>query len=120
MTFRNRQSYVKAIKSKFVTIKANLDATDPSPKFEKTVNFENLFLGSFIFKTSKCNSLLKIQIDPYLEDAKCFKCNNRSFFFCRNEYCLDYYCENCWKTNHDMIGNGEHQSLSRQNKPNHG
>ena len=65
-------------------------------------------------------AFVKIQIDPYLEDAKCFKCNNRSFFFCRNEYCLDYYCENCWKTNHDMISNGEHQSLSRQNKPNHG
>lgn len=94
VTFRNRQSYVKAIKSKFVRIKANLEATDPSPKFEKT-----------------------IQIDPYLEDAKCFKCNNRSYYFCRNECCLDYYCENCWKTNHDMVGNGEHQSLSRQNKP---
>lgn len=94
VTFRNRASYVKAIKSKFVTIKANLEIHDPSPKFEKT-----------------------IQIDPYLEDAKCFKCNNRSYYFCRNENCLDYYCENCWKTNHDMIGNGEHLSLSRQNKP---
>lgn len=93
VTFRNRQSYVKAIKSKFVAIKANLEQTDPSPKFEKT-----------------------IQIDPYLEDAKCFKCNNRSLYFCRNEFCLDYYCENCWKTNHDIVGNGEHQSLSRQNK----
>jgi len=97
VTFRNRQSYVKAIKSKFVTIKANLDSSDPSPKFEKT-----------------------IQIDPYLEDAKCFKCSNRSNYFCRNENCLDYYCESCWRTNHDMIGNGEHLSLSRQNKPNHG
>lgn len=94
VTFRNRASYVKAIKSKFVTIKANLEIHDPSPKFEKT-----------------------IQIDPYLEDAKCFKCNNRSYYFCRNENCLDYYCENCWKNNHDMIGNGEHLSLSRQNKP---
>jgi cytoplasmic polyadenylation element-binding protein len=94
VTFRHRQSYVKAIKSKFVTIKANQEPIDPSPKFEKT-----------------------IQIDPYLEDAKCSKCANRSYFFCRNENCLDYYCENCWKTNHDMIGNDDHQSLSRQNKP---
>ena len=39
VTFRNRQSYVMAIKSKFVTIKANLESTDPSPKFEKTVRF---------------------------------------------------------------------------------
>ena len=37
VTFKNRQSYVKAIKAKFVTIKANLDPNDPSPKFEKTV-----------------------------------------------------------------------------------
>lgn len=95
VTFRNRASYVKAIKSKFVTIRANQESNDPSPKFEKT-----------------------IQIDPYLEDAKCCKCGtNRSYFFCRNEFCLDYYCEGCWKTNHNMINNGEHQSLSRQNKP---
>lgn len=38
VTFRNRASYVKAIKSKFVTIKANLEIHDPSPKFEKTVS----------------------------------------------------------------------------------
>ena len=39
VTFKNRQSYVKAISAKFVTIKANLDPHDPSPKFEKTVRF---------------------------------------------------------------------------------
>ena len=38
VTFRNRQSYVKAIRSKFVKIKANLNSSDPSPKFEKTVS----------------------------------------------------------------------------------
>jgi hypothetical protein len=38
VTFRSRQSYLKAIKAKYVTIKANLDPTDPSPKFEKTVS----------------------------------------------------------------------------------
>ena len=37
VTFRNRQSYVKAIKAKFVSIKANPGANDPTPKFEKTV-----------------------------------------------------------------------------------
>jgi len=93
VTFRNRQSYVKAIKSKYVTIKANLDPSDPSPKFEKT-----------------------IQIDPYLEDAKCCKCDNKSSLFCRNENCLDYFCMNCWTFSHDTKNNGEHQSLSRQNK----
>lgn len=97
VTFRNRQSYIKAIKAKFVTIKANMDASDPSPKFEKT-----------------------IQIDPYLEDAKCCKCDNRSVYFCRNEFCLDYYCSHCWTFKHDTKGNGEHLYLSRQNKPNHG
>jgi cytoplasmic polyadenylation element-binding protein len=96
VTFRNRQSYVKAIKSKYVSIKANLDPTDPSPKFEKT-----------------------IQIDPYLEDAKCCKCENKSYYFCRNENCLDYYCMNCWQYRHDTKNNGEHQSISRQNKQNY-
>lgn len=93
VTFRNRSSYLKANKSKFVTIKANLDPNDPSPKFEKT-----------------------IQIDPYLEDAKCCKCDGKSFHFCRNENCLDYYCPNCWQFRHDTKNNGEHTSLSRQNK----
>lgn len=93
VTFRNRASYVKAIKSKFVTIKANLEVNDPSPKFEKT-----------------------IQIDPYLEDAKCCKCQSKSQFFCRNEFCLDYYCHACWNFNHDRTRGGDHQGLSRQNK----
>jgi hypothetical protein len=42
VTFRNRQSYIKAIKAKFVTIKANLEVNDPSPKFEKTVSWDRL------------------------------------------------------------------------------
>jgi len=96
VTFRNRQSYVKAISSKYVTIKANQEATDPSPKFEKT-----------------------IQIDPYLEDAKCWKCDGKSVYFCRNENCLDYYCLNCWAYKHDTKNNGEHQAMSRQNKQNY-
>ena len=49
VTFKNRQSYVKAISAKFVTIKANLDPSDPSPKFEKTVPF---FLDLFFFFTT--------------------------------------------------------------------
>jgi len=91
VTFRNRESYVKAIKAKFVTIIANSNETDPSPKFEKT-----------------------IQIDPYLEEAVCCKCPNKSTCFCRNEACLDYYCDQCWKLNHDTNTNtGEHLALSR-------
>jgi cytoplasmic polyadenylation element-binding protein len=98
VTFKNRASYVKAISAKFVTIKANMDPNDPSPKFEKT-----------------------IQIDPYLEDAKCCQCDDKSQFFCRNENCLDYFCQQCWIHKHDQsIGNGEHVPLSRQNKTNHG
>lgn len=69
VTFRNRQSYLKAIKAKFVSIKVNHGINDPTPKFEKT-----------------------IQIDPYLEEARCSKCSSRSIYFCRNEYCLDYFC----------------------------
>lgn len=97
VTFRNRQSYVKAIKARFISIRANLEPSDPSPKFEKT-----------------------IQMDPYLEDAKCSKCDNKSYYFCRNEICLDYYCTQCWTYRHDTKTNGEHLSLTRQNKPNHG
>ena len=93
VTFRHRSSYVKAIKSKFVSIKANQEPNDPSPKFEKT-----------------------IQIDPYLEDAKCCKCQLKSQLFCRNELCLDYYCQVCWNCNHDKSRGGEHNGLSRQNK----
>jgi len=99
VTFRNRDSYVKAIKSKFVTIKANQEPVDPSPKFEKT-----------------------IQIDPYLEDAKCCVCNHSHSenVFCRNENCLDYYCKIDWNSDmHDRKNNGEHMPLSRQNKSNH-
>ncbi len=46
VTFRNRASYIKAIKSKFVSIRANLEVNDPSPKFEKTVKilFKKLLL----------------------------------------------------------------------------
>ncbi len=47
VTFRNRTSYVKAIKAKFVTIKANQDTYDPSPKFEKTVIFFDFNAYSF-------------------------------------------------------------------------
>ena len=64
--------------------------------------------------------VVKIQIDPYLEETKCCKCENKSAYFCRNENCLDYYCTSCWTFRHDTVNNGEHQSLSRQNKPNHG
>ena len=49
VTFKNRQSYVKAISARFVTIKANLDPHDPSPKFEKTV----LHLFYFKFHNSE-------------------------------------------------------------------
>jgi hypothetical protein len=38
VTFRNKKSYVDAIKSKYVAIKANPSEGDPSPKFEKTVS----------------------------------------------------------------------------------
>lgn len=37
VTFRRREDYVKAIKARFVNIKANTSVNDPSPKFEKTV-----------------------------------------------------------------------------------
>jgi cytoplasmic polyadenylation element-binding protein len=96
VTFRNRASYVKAIKAKFVTISANQSSNDPSPKFEKT-----------------------IQIDPYLEDAKCCMCQAKSVYFCRNEYCLGYYCQACWQVNHDRSRGGEHQGMCRQNKTTH-
>jgi hypothetical protein len=38
VTFRDRQSYVKAIKTQYVNIKANMTGADPSPKFEKRVS----------------------------------------------------------------------------------
>lgn len=38
VTFRNRQSYVKAIIAHFVNVKANQETNDPSPKFEKNVS----------------------------------------------------------------------------------
>jgi len=44
VTFRNKTSYVKAIKAKFVSIKVNPGINDPTPKFEKTVNFFCLIL----------------------------------------------------------------------------
>ncbi len=98
VTFKEKKDYIKAIKAKYVSIKANQQETDPNPKFEKT-----------------------IQIDPYLEDAKCCKCNNKSVFFCRSEICLDYYCAQCWSYQHDLVGGGsDHNPISRQNKPSHG
>lgn len=96
VTFRNRDAYVKAIKSRFLTIRANLEPNDPSPRFEKT-----------------------IQIDPYLDDDKCSKCDAKSVYFCRNENCLDYFCMQCWSFGHDLSKPGEHIPLSRQNKPSH-
>jgi cytoplasmic polyadenylation element-binding protein len=98
VTFKEKKDYIKAIKAKYVSIKANQQETDPNPKFEKT-----------------------IQIDPYLEDAKCCKCNNKSVFFCRSEICLDYYCAQCWSFQHNLVGSGsDHNPISRQNKPSHG
>lgn len=40
----------------------------------------------------------KIQIDPYLEEARCSMCDSvQGPYFCRVRSCFKYYCLQCWQ-----------------------
>ena len=55
-------------------------------------------------------------------DGKCCKCDGKSLYFCRNQDCLDYYCQHCWTYCHfdDKDNIAQHEPMKRQNKPNYG
>uniref|UniRef100_F1L1K2 Cytoplasmic polyadenylation element-binding protein 3 n=1 Tax=Ascaris suum TaxID=6253 RepID=F1L1K2_ASCSU len=61
----------------------------------------------------------KIQIDPYLEEARCSMCDSvQGPYFCRVRSCFKYYCLQCWQTRHSRTGPyGTHKALMR--KPRH-
>ncbi|XP_065568998.1 cytoplasmic polyadenylation element-binding protein 1-like [Artemia franciscana] len=43
----------------------------------------------------------KLQIEPYLEDSQCCKCNLMiAPYFCRDPLCFKYYCKSCWTVDH--------------------
>lgn len=71
--FCNRQSFLNAVRTGFVLVK--------NPKFSRT-----------------------LQIEPYLKESVCSGCEVRwAAFFCRNQTCFRYFCQECWALFHQNI-----------------
>ncbi|KHN72990.1 Cytoplasmic polyadenylation element-binding protein 3 [Toxocara canis] len=47
-------------------------------------------------RTSKFSK--RVQVDPFLEEAKCSQCDSAEGpYFCRERSCFKYYCLQCWQ-----------------------
>ena len=59
----------------------------------------------------------KIQIEPYIEDQVCGKCQVDSApNFCKQAECFEYYCNKCWLWQHSINSLQDHQPVRRKNK----
>lgn len=59
----------------------------------------------------------KIQIEPYIEEEPCGKCNMPSApNFCKSGICMEYFCDNCWQWHHSLEGLRSHQPVKRNRK----
>jgi len=59
----------------------------------------------------------KIQIEPYIEEEPCGKCNMPSApNFCKSGICMEYFCDPCWQWHHSLEGLRSHQPVKRNRK----
>ncbi|XP_054283320.1 cytoplasmic polyadenylation element-binding protein 1-B-like [Macrosteles quadrilineatus] len=59
----------------------------------------------------------KVQVDPYLEDAICSKCDLRPGpLFCKELCCYNYFCHGCWFSHHQALFMINHRPLAKTSK----
>lgn len=59
----------------------------------------------------------KVQIDPYLEDNLCSRCNiHHGPYYCRELCCFRYFCRVCWQLQHNDAQRAHHRPLTRNSK----
>ena len=59
----------------------------------------------------------RIQIEPYIEDQLCGKCEVTSApNFCKSRTCFDYFCDNCWEWQHAIDGLNNHIPVKRNRR----
>uniref|UniRef100_A0A0R3S4E4 Cytoplasmic polyadenylation element-binding protein 3 n=1 Tax=Elaeophora elaphi TaxID=1147741 RepID=A0A0R3S4E4_9BILA len=78
--------------------------------------FRAIESGYLEIHTSKFTK--KVQIDPFLEDAKCSQCECvQGPYFCREKSCFKYFCLQCWEVRHALTGPyGGHKPMIRTHR----
>ncbi|KAK6107119.1 RNA recognition motif family protein [Brugia pahangi] len=78
--------------------------------------FRAIESGYLEIHTSKFTK--KVQIDPFLEDAKCSQCECvQGPYFCREKSCFKYFCLQCWEVRHALTGPyGSHKPMIRTHR----
>jgi cytoplasmic polyadenylation element-binding protein len=77
-------------------------------------SYVNAVVANFVeVRTAKFTKT--IQIDPFLGDAKCSRCDAISgSYFCRSFKCFRYFCRACWRKTHNAAdGLCSHKPLRR-------